>query len=358
MLKILLNIDCSINSFQAQDRDGKAWCQFLNPTKYLISVFCSDTPDPRIAKQENINIIYLSQNRKVNAFKKFYNFHFMGNDLIINGKNDIGLIQSLWWHNRNKFNKLKIFFGIKKPIVIQYLGGFHQIGINRSQIDYLLKNSDKVLAISDQVSKNLKKELNIEAPIIHPSHDINMFTPLQHNNYNRQKSIICVGSMVFLKNPFLFANIAKQLPDHYFTWIGERYLYDFMLEKKERDNINNLYIPGSISNRDMPSELRKHDIFLFTSMMDGFGNVIVEAMACGLPCIVFDIGGPQEIVLNNKTGFVVSDEYEMLEKLEILTNDNDLLRIFSVASRKRALDYDGRKNIHIFEGFIDKTLAG
>ena len=75
MLKILLNIDCSINSFQAQDRDGKAWCQFLNPTKYLISVFCSDTPDPRIAKQENINVNW-NDGFKCNWINFRYPLHF------------------------------------------------------------------------------------------------------------------------------------------------------------------------------------------------------------------------------------------------------------------------------------------
>jgi len=47
------------------------------------------------------------------------------------------------------------------------------------------------------------------------------------------------------------------------------------------------------------------DVFVFPSTTDTFGMVILEGHACGLPAIVTDVGGPQEIVTNGETGFVV-----------------------------------------------------
>ncbi|MEP2024453.1 MAG: glycosyltransferase family 1 protein [Reichenbachiella sp.] len=47
------------------------------------------------------------------------------------------------------------------------------------------------------------------------------------------------------------------------------------------------------------------DLFFFPSESETFGNVVIEAMASGLPVVAADAGGPSEIVKNNKTGFLV-----------------------------------------------------
>ncbi len=47
------------------------------------------------------------------------------------------------------------------------------------------------------------------------------------------------------------------------------------------------------------------DVFVFPSMTDTFGNVVLEAQASGLPAIVADRGGPAEIVEHERTGLVV-----------------------------------------------------
>ncbi len=57
------------------------------------------------------------------------------------------------------------------------------------------------------------------------------------------------------------------------------------------------------------------DLFLFPSTTDTFGMVIVEAQACGLPVLVTDVGGPQEIIAHGETGFVIPwDNMEMWVK--------------------------------------------
>ncbi|MFC4427055.1 glycosyltransferase [Deinococcus navajonensis] len=54
--------------------------------------------------------------------------------------------------------------------------------------------------------------------------------------------------------------------------------------------------------------LQAHDVFVLTSHAEGFANVLVEAMACSLPTVAFDIEfGPSEIVIHGETGYVVPD---------------------------------------------------
>jgi glycosyltransferase involved in cell wall biosynthesis len=47
------------------------------------------------------------------------------------------------------------------------------------------------------------------------------------------------------------------------------------------------------------------DAFVLSSAWEGFGLVIIEAMACELPVVVTDSGGPREIVEDGQTGFIV-----------------------------------------------------
>jgi glycosyltransferase involved in cell wall biosynthesis len=47
------------------------------------------------------------------------------------------------------------------------------------------------------------------------------------------------------------------------------------------------------------------DLFVFPSTTDTFGMVILEGLACGLPAVVTDVGGPQELVRHGETGLVL-----------------------------------------------------
>jgi len=158
--------------------------------------------------------------------------------------------------------------------------------------------------------------------------------------------------MIPVKQPFLFANIAKELPEADFIWYGERMYYDAMKEKIKRENIDNLTLPGGLKNNELPEVLALGDVYLYPSIHEGFPNVLVEAMGCGLPVIVFNQYGP-EAVVDGKTGYVVSSEYEMLRKLKYLLHNEKLIEEYGRNARLRAMEYDGRKLVHKLETIID-----
>lgn len=63
---------------------------------------------------------------------------------------------------------------------------------------------------------------------------------------------------------------------------------------------------GRLGRAELREWYSAADLFVFPSTMDTFGMVVLEAQAAGLPAIVTDIGGPQEIVENGRTGYVLS----------------------------------------------------
>ncbi len=63
--------------------------------------------------------------------------------------------------------------------------------------------------------------------------------------------------------------------------------------------------PGRIPNEKLLKLYACVDLFVFPSTTDTFGMVVLESLACGLPALVSDVGGPKEIVQDRKNGFVL-----------------------------------------------------
>jgi glycosyltransferase involved in cell wall biosynthesis len=85
------------------------------------------------------------------------------------------------------------------------------------------------------------------------------------------------------------------------------------LEKLRAEYVANprIVFTGRLDRSELPHLYAMADVFVFPSTTDTFGMVILEAQACGLPAIVSDVGGPQELVKTGETGFVVrADDLE------------------------------------------------
>ena len=91
------------------------------------------------------------------------------------------------------------------------------------------------------------------------------------------------------------------------------------------------------------SIMARADLFVFTSDYEGFPNVIIEAMACGLPIVSTNSKtGPREIIQQGVQGYVVErrDVDAIVRRIETILNSEDLRVIMANNSRKRAKEYD------------------
>jgi L-malate glycosyltransferase len=103
------------------------------------------------------------------------------------------------------------------------------------------------------------------------------------------------------------ALVCRELPRARFVIIGgdDEVSYARRLRQTIRslDLERNIIFAGH-SERVVPI-LKNSQAFCLLSRSEGFSNAILEAMACGLPCVVTGVGGNPEAVVNNVNGFVV-----------------------------------------------------
>lgn len=95
---------------------------------------------------------------------------------------------------------------------------------------------------------------------------------------------------------------------------------------------------ASLAHAEVLREIRNHDVMVFPSLFEGFGLVILEAMACGVPVIATPNGAAPDILTDGEDGFVVPirDAEAIAEKLRVLDCDRARLEAMSDTALRTA----------------------
>ena len=157
----------------------------------------------------------------------------------------------------------------------------------------------------------------------------------------------------------LFSRIHKTCPNTelniYGSGIDEEYL-KALIKKLKLENVINL--KGHVNNSH--KYLSQNDIYLMTSVREGFPNALSEAMATGLPSISFKChDGLSELIQNGINGYLIeegdSDKFcELSEQLVI--NSSKRMKMGKAASEKiKKYDYD--KIMSIWDKYVYSLLS-
>jgi glycosyltransferase involved in cell wall biosynthesis len=83
---------------------------------------------------------------------------------------------------------------------------------------------------------------------------------------------------------------------------------------------------GKIAHQQLACLYASADVFLFPSVSEAYGNVVIEAMASGLPCVIADGGGSGDFIEQGMNGFKCTpyDAADYVEKIELLLSNKAL----------------------------------
>lgn len=112
--------------------------------------------------------------------------------------------------------------------------------------------------------------------------------------------------------------------------------------------------------RKNPSKyISRSDIFVHTCLFEGFPNIILEAMAYGVPVVAVDCPyGPRDIIKHRENGFLVpmNDEDALIDALLTLANNKELRDIIGKRGFERATDFSIKKMVDGYESFYCKVV--
>lgn len=223
--------------------------------------------------------------------------------------------------------------------------------------------ADSIICVSRGIADDLIKIVNcknkikvINNPIINKEIYELLKEPIYEKDFldANKPIILAVGRLVKCKDyPTLFKAfrlVLKNFPAK-LVILGkgpeEKYLINLVDKLGLAENI---FFAGFKKN---PYKyMNKASVFVLSSMQEGFGNVIVEAMACGTPVVSTDCPvGPGEIIQDKINGLLVppQDEKALADAILIILNDPVLAKKLSAEGEKRAEIFSIKKSVLEYE---------
>ena len=100
------------------------------------------------------------------------------------------------------------------------------------------------------------------------------------------------------------------------------------------------FFTGYLTGNELATAYASADVFVFPSTTDTFGNVILEAQACGLPVVVSDSGGPKELVEDKANGLITKshDVEDFAHAIRALVTDPALRERMGKSARNSVID--------------------
>lgn len=154
------------------------------------------------------------------------------------------------------------------------------------------------------------------------------FYPVESSSLENKK-VIGVGKYSHQKGLDLLLESWAKLPQDLNDW--ELHLYgkqDQLIQLEEQAKNSNILerIFFHPPDKEIEKRFLESSVFVLSSRYEGFGMVIIEAMACGVPAVSFDCNyGPSDIITEGKDGFLVQNGNtgQLAEKLAaVMRNEN------------------------------------
>jgi len=166
--------------------------------------------------------------------------------------------------------------------------------------------------------------------------DATLFAPSKRQRAAEDDELVLgfVGRLSVEKNVALLAGIQETL-DRQQKKFRFRIVGHGSEEQWLRERLPRAEFTGVLRGEELACAYAGMDVFVFPSHTDTFGNVVLEALASGVPAIVTRDGGPPTIVRNGLTG-CVADDADFASAIEALMDDKARLREMSAAARTYA----------------------
>lgn len=175
-----------------------------------------------------------------------------------------------------------------------------------------------------------------------------------------EKRVIAAGRLVRQKNFASLIRAWKEVQAKHPDWTLDIYGEGSLKTSLEK-LIADLRLEGAVclqgKTQEIFKEMTNSSIFVLSSIYEGFGLVIVEAMSCGLPVVSYACPcGPKDIIEEGKDGFLVevNDEQTLAARINQLIENEELRRQMSEAALQKSEKYKMERIIPMWMDLFEK----
>ncbi|MCM8533477.1 MAG: glycosyltransferase family 4 protein [Lentisphaeraceae bacterium] len=193
----------------------------------------------------------------------------------------------------------------------------------------MLKKADLVLAVSDFLLDELN-EIGVKADRLYNGINESQFY-IDRAIKKDPNKILFIGRFTEYKGAFnivqSFSIIAQDFPELKLELYGylesEKYLAKIREYLQRKQLANRVTLQGPINQNQMRIAMSEAGIFINGSTDETFCMPLLEAQACGTPCVAFSAGGIPEVLADGKTGLLAqaNNVKDMSQKIKTLVSD-------------------------------------
>jgi teichuronic acid biosynthesis glycosyltransferase TuaC len=224
--------------------------------------------------------------------------------------------------------------------------------------------------LEDKVRLLYKKPANVKT--FYKGIDVDNFTNLPHRHklkqrYNLSKNkryILFAGRIMRSKGIYelaeAFIAVSKKYSDFELILLGEeieRCSFPGMFKKAGIEE--KVHFKGMVPYKEVAYYMRSSDLFVFPSWAEGVPNVVMEAMAIGLPVVASNADGIPEVLINGVTGLSVpARNVEKLAEAILQMIENKTLRESCIENAKKMIHerFNVKKNSSVLKSILRELV--
>jgi glycosyltransferase involved in cell wall biosynthesis len=223
-------------------------------------------------------------------------------------------------------------------------------------MNFLAKNYDKFIILSEGTREEWKLDNIMVVP------NMISFYPNEAAKLSN-KTVVAVGKQSYQKgyDRLLqsWVSVNKKHPDWVLNIYGKSDSSQKLLKLATKLNIKeSVFFFEPVKNIDQ--KYLESSIYVMSSRYEGFPMVLLEAMACGLPCVSFNCPtGPEDIIKNGEDGFLIenNDTEEFALAINFLIENEDQRQIFGNKARRNIERFNSESIMSVWDSLLRSLLT-
>jgi glycosyltransferase involved in cell wall biosynthesis len=329
----------------AQNLTAKEVVSRLPPDRFRVVMLGDSAPDPRILARPNTQI--LPSLRHGNTAR---------------------------WLTRVLLSKIDVYFFPREgPLDTLFLFFRRTLGLPIALVTYIvmaldeipvgptmtrsIREADCVVGNSRYVSQTVQARFGVATGTIYDGVKRDVFYPPAETRPPGSKlTVLYAGSFQERKKVNVVVREAAKWPSVDFRLAGKGEEEAACRSLANELGCRNVTFIGHLSQPGLAEEMRKADVFLFPSVLEGHPQVLGQAASCGLPALAMRKYRP-DYVVHGETGFLVESESELSQKLGWLLANQELRLRMSAAAARHALQFDWDQVARDWESVLLEAAA-